>query len=139
MNKLIETLAALVLFGADTKITRLDENTYKLKSDYGYNDGYFQYDVHYYDWMAAEVDVDGNIFSAVRKSGSEFWNGGGEMSEENVVNFGDPDWKLPNEAKDVILDNAEKILGLSVGEVLELDREGKTEYVAPTGRIGLQN
>ncbi len=31
-----------------------------------------------------------------------------------------------------------KILGLSVGEVLELDREGKTEYVAPTGRIGLQ-
>lgn len=139
MNKLIETLAALVLFGADTKITRLDENTYKLKSDYGYNDGYFQYDVHYYDWMTAEVDVDGNIFSAVRKSGSEFWNGGGEMSEENVVNFGDPDWKLPNEAKDVILDNAEKILGLSVGEVLELDREGKTEYVAPTGRIGLQN
>jgi len=139
MNKLIETLAALVLSGADTKITRLDENTYKLKSDYGYNDGYFQYDVYYYDWMTAEVDVDGNIFSAVRKSGSEFWNGGGEMSEENVVNFGDPDWKLPNEAKEVILDNAEKILGLSVGEVLELDREGKTEYVAPTGRIGLQN
>lgn len=138
MNKLIETLAALVLSGADTKITRLDENTYKLKSDYGYNDGYFQYDVHYYDWMTAEVDVDGNIFSAVRKSGSEFWNGGGEMSEENVVNFGDPDWKLPNEAKEVILDNAEKILALSVGEVLELDREGKTEYATHTGRIGLQ-
>ena len=138
MNKLIETLAALVLSGADTKITRLDENTYKLKSDYGYNDGYFQYDVHYYDWMTAEVDVDGNIFSAVRKSGSEFWNGGGEMSEENVVNFGDPDWKLPNEAKDVILNNAEKILGLSVGEVLELDREGKTEYATHTARIGLQ-
>lgn len=138
MNKLIETLAALVLSCADTKITRLDENTYKLKSDYGYNDSYFQYDVHYYDWMTAEVDVDGNIFSAVRKSGSEFWNGGGEMSEENVVNFGDPNWKLPNEAKEVILDNAEKILGLSVGEVLELDREGKTEYATHTARIGLQ-
>ena len=138
MNKLIETLAALVLSGADTKITRLDENTYKLKSDYGYNDGYFQYDVHYYDWMTAEVDTDGNIFSAVRKSGSEFWNGGGEMSEENVVNFGDPNWKLPNEAKDVILNNAEKILDLSVGEVLELDREGKTEYATHTARIGLQ-
>ena len=138
MNKLIETLAALVLSGADTKITRLDENTYKLKSDYGYNDGYFQYDVHYYDWMTAEVGIDGTIWSAVRKSGSDFWNGGGELSEERVVNFGDPEWKLPNEAKEVILDNAEKILELSVGEVLKLDREGKTEYVAPTGRIGLQ-
>ena len=88
--------------------------------------------------MTAEVDTDGNIFSAVRKSGSEFWNGGGEMSEENVVNFGDPNWKLPNEAKDVILNNAEKILDLSVGEVLELDREGKTEYATHTARIGLQ-
>ena len=138
MNKLIETLAALNLSSADTKIIRLDENSYKLESNYGYNDSYFQYDVHYYDWMTAEVDVDGNIFSAVRKSGSEFWNGGGEMSEENVVNFGDPDWKLPNEAKEVILDNAEKILELSVGEVLKLDREGKTEYATHTGRIGLQ-
>lgn len=138
MNKLIETLASLNLSSADTKIIRLDENSYKLESNYGYNDSYFQYDVHYYDWMTAEVDVDGNIFSAVRKSGSEFWNGGGEMSEENVVNFGDPNWKLPNEAKDVILNNAEKILGLSVGEVLELDREGKTEYATHTGRIGLQ-
>jgi len=138
MNKLIETLAALNLSSADTKIIRLDENSYKLESNYGYNDSYFQYDVHYYDWMTAEVDVDGNIFSAVRKSGSEFWNGGGEMSEENVVNFGDPDWKLPNEAKEAVLDNAEKILELSVGEVLKLDREGKTEYATHTGRIGLQ-
>lgn len=138
MNKLIETLAALNLSSADTKITRLDENSYKLESNYGYNDSYFQYDVHYYDWMTAEVDVDGNIFSAVRKSGSEFWNGGGEMSEENVVNFGDPDWKLPNEAKEIILENETKILELKVGEVLKLDREGKSEYVAPTGRIGLQ-
>lgn len=141
MNKLIETLAALNLSGADTKITRLDDNTYKLKSDYGYNDGYFQYDVHYYDWVTAEVDVDGNIFSAVRKSGSEFWNGGGEMSEENVVNFGDPDWKLPNEAKEAVLKNANKILALQVGEFIEFDRDGngKIEYVtASTGRIGLQ-
>lgn len=138
MNKLIETLAALVLSGADTKITRLDENTYKLKSDYGYNDGYFQYDVHYYDWMTAEVGMDGTIWSAVRKTGSDFWNGGGELSEERVVNFGDPEWELPNEAKEVILNNAEKILGLYVGEVLELDREGKTEYATHTGRIGLQ-
>lgn len=109
-----------------------------LSSGYGYNDGYFQYDVHYYDWMTAEVGIDGTIWSAVHKSGSEFWNGGGEMSEERVINFGDLEWKLPNEAKEVILDNAEKILALSVGEVLELDREGKVEYVAPTGRIGLQ-
>ena len=138
MNKLIETLAALNLSGADTKITRLDENTFKLESDYGYNDSYFQYDVHYYNWMTAEVGVDGVIFSAVRKSGSEFWNGGGEMSEENVVNFGDPDWKLPNEAKEIILENETKILELKVGEVLKLDSEGKSEYVAPTGRIGLQ-
>lgn len=141
MNKLIETLASLALSGADTKITRLDENTFKLKSDYGYNDGYFQYDVHYYDWMTAEVDVDGNIFSAVRKSGSEFWNGGGEMSEENVVNFGDPDWKLPNEAKEAVLKNEEKILALQVGEFVEFDRDGnhKIEYIsASTGRIGLQ-
>lgn len=138
MNKLIETLAALVLSCADTKITRLDENTYKLKSDYGYNDGYFQYDVHYYDWMTAEVGMDGTIWSAVRKTGSDFWNGGGELSEERVVNFGDPEWELPNEAKEVILDNAEKILELSVGEVLKLDREGKTEYATHTGRIGLQ-
>ena len=138
MNKLIETLAALNLSDADTKITRLDENTFKLKSDYGYNDGYFQYDVHYYDWMTAEVGMDGTIWSAVRKTGSDFWNGGGELSEERVVNFGDPEWELPNEAREVILNNAEKIMALSVGEVLELDREGKTEYVAPTGRIGLQ-
>lgn len=138
MNKLIETLAALNLSDADTKITRLDENTFKLKSDYGYNDGYFQYDVHYYDWMTAEVGIDGTIWSAVRKSGSDFWNGGGEMNEERIVNFGDPEWELPNEAREVILNNAEKIMALSVGEVLELDREGKTEYVAPTGRIGLQ-
>lgn len=141
MNKLIETLASLALSGADTKITRLDENTFKPKSDYGYNDGYFQYDVHYYDWMTAEVDVDGNIFSAVRKSGSEFWNGGGEMSEENVVNFGDPEWELPNEAKEVVLKNEEKILALQVGEFVEFDRDGngKIEYVSAfAGRIGLQ-
>ena len=141
MNKLIETLAALVLSCADTKITRLDENTYKLKSDYGYNDGYFQYDVHYYDWMTAEVGIDGTIWSAVRKSGSDFWNGGGELSEERVVNFGDPEWELPNEAKEVVLKNANKILALQVGEFVEFDRDGnhKIEYVsASTGRIGLQ-
>lgn len=141
MNKLIETLASLNLSSADTKITRLDENGYKLESNYGYNDSYFQYDVHYYDWMTAEVDIDGNIFSAVRKSGSEFWNGGGEMSEENVVNFGDPDWKLPNEAKEAVLKNANKILALQVGEFVEFDRDGnhKIEYIsASTGRIGLQ-
>lgn len=137
MNKLIETLAALNLSSATTKITRL-EDRYEFKSDYGYNDGYYQYDVHYYIWMRAEVDMDGNILSASLTSGSEFWNGGGEMSEKRVVKLGDPDWKLPNEAKEVILDNAEKILDLSVGEVLKLDREGKSEYVAPTGRIGLE-
>lgn len=137
MNKLIETLAALNLSSATTKITRL-EDRYEFKSDYGYNDGYYQYDVHYYIWMRAEVDMDGNILSASLTSGSEFWNGGGELSEERVVNFGDPEWELPNEAKEVILDNAEKILALSVGEVLELDREGKTEYATHTGRIGLQ-
>jgi hypothetical protein len=141
MNKLIETLAALVLSGADTKITRLDENTYKLKSDYGYNDGYFQYDVHYYDWMIAEVGIDGTIWSAVRKTGSDFWNGGGELSEERVVNFGDPEWELPNEAKEAVLKNEEKILALQVGEFVEFDRDGnhKIEYVsASAGRIGLQ-
>lgn len=138
MTKLIEVLAALNLSGADTTITRLDENTFKLKSNYGYNDSYFQYDVHYYDWMTAEVGIDGVIWSAVRKSGSEFWNGGGEMSEERIVNFGDPEWKLPNEAKEVILANETKILELKVGEVLEIDSSGKTEYIPPTGRIGLQ-
>lgn len=137
MNKLIETLAALNLSSATTKITRL-ENGYEFKSDYGYNDGYYQYDVHYYIWMRAEVDMDGNILSASLTSGSEFWNGGGEMSEKRVVNFGDPDWELPNEAKEVILENETKILELKVGEVLKLDREGKSEYVAPTGRIGLE-
>ena len=30
----------------------------------GYNDGYYQYDVHYYSWMLAEVDMGGNILSA---------------------------------------------------------------------------
>ena len=137
MNKLIETLAALNLSSATTKITRL-EDRYEFKSDYEYNDGYYQYDVHYYIWMRAEVDMDGNILSASLTSGSEFWNGGGEMSEKRVVKLGDPEWELPNEAKDVILNNAEKILGLSVGEVLELDREGKTEYATHTARIGLQ-
>lgn len=141
MNKLIETLAALNLSGADTKITRVDENTFKLKSDYGYNDGYFQYDVHYYDWMTAEVGMDGTIWSAVRKTGSDFWNGGGELSEERVVNFGDPEWKLPNEAKEAVLKNEEKILALQVGEFVEFDRDGnhKIEYIsASAGRIGLQ-
>lgn len=138
MTKLIEILAALNLSSATTKITRLDENTFKLNSDYGYNDSYFQYDVHYYDWMTAEVGIDGTIWSATRKSGSEFWNGGGEMSEERVVNFGDPEWKLPNEAKEVILANETKILELKVGEVLEIDSSGRTEYIPPIGRIGLQ-
>lgn len=137
MNKLIETLAALNLSSATTKITRL-EDRYEFKSNYGYNDGYYQYDVHYYSWMLAEVDMDGNILSASLTSGSEFWNGGGEMSEKRVVNFGDPEWELPNEAKEVILENETKILELKVGEVLKLDREGKSEYVAPTGRIGLE-
>ena len=137
MNKLIETLAALNLSSATTKITRL-ENGYEFKSDYGYNDGYYQYDVHYYIWMRAEVDMDGNILSASLTSGSEFWNGGGEMSEKRVVKLEDPEWELPNEAKEVILENETKILELKVGEVLKLDREGKSEYVAPTGRIGLQ-
>lgn len=136
MNKLIETLAALNLSSATTKITRL-ENGYEFKSDYGYNDGYYQYDVHYYIWMRAEVDMDGNILSASLTSGSEFWNGGGEMSEKRVVKLEDPEWELPNEAKEVILENEAKILELKVGEVLKLDREGKSEYVAPTGRIGL--
>lgn len=137
MTKLIEALAALNLSSATTKITRL-ENGYELKSEYGYSDGYFQYDVFYYDWMTAEVDMDGTILSAVRKSGSDFWNGGGEMSEERVVSFGDQEWKLPNEAKEVILANETKILELKVGEVLEIDSSGKTEYIPPTGRIGLQ-
>jgi len=137
MNKLIETLAALNLSSAITKITRL-ENGYEFKSDYGYNDGYYQYDVHYYIWMRAEVDMDGNILSASLTSGSEFWNGGGEMSEKRVVKLGDPEWELPNEAKEVILENETKILELKVGEVLKLDRDGTTEYVAPTGRIGLE-
>lgn len=137
MNKLIETLAALNLSSATTKITRLKDR-YEFKSNYGYNDGYYQYDVHYYSWMLAEVDMDGNILSASLTSGSEFWNGGGEMSEKRVVNFGDPEWELPNEAKEVILENETKILELKVGEVLKLDREGKSEYVAPTGRIGLE-
>lgn len=137
MNKLIETLAALNLSSATTKITRL-ENGYEFKSDYGYNDGYYQYDVHYYIWMRAEVDMDGNILSASLTSGSEFWNGGGEMSEQRVVKLEDPEWELPNEAKEVILENETKILELKVGEVLKLDHEGKSEYVAPTGRIGLE-
>ena len=137
MNKLIETLASLALSSATTKITRL-ENGYEFKSDYGYNDGYYQYDVHYYIWMRAEVDMDGNILSASLTSGSEFWNGGGEMSEKRVVKLEDPEWELPNEAKEVILENETKILELKVGEVLKLDREGKSEYVAPTGRIGLE-
>lgn len=137
MNKLIETLALLNLSSSTTKITRL-EDRYEFKSDYGYNDGYYQYDVHYYIWMRAEVDMDGNILSASLTSGSEFWNGGGEMSEKRVVKIEDPEWELPNEAKEVILENETKILELKVGEVLKLDREGKSEYVAPTGRIGLQ-
>lgn len=140
MNKLIETLAALVLSGADTKITRL-EDRYEFKSDYGYNDGYYQYDVHYYSWMRAEVDMDGNILSASLTSGSEFWNGGGEMSEKRVVKLGDPEWELPNEAKEAVLKNEEKILALQVGEFVEFDRDGngKIEYVsASAGRIGLQ-
>jgi len=137
MNKLIETLASLALSSATTKITRL-ENGYEFKSDYGYNDGYYQYDVHYYIWMRAEVDMDGNILSASLTSGSEFWNGGGEMSEKRVVKLEDPEWELPNEAKKVILENETKILELKVGEVLKLDREGKSEYVEPTGRIGLE-
>ena len=63
MNKLIETLAALNLSSATTKITRLKDR-YEFKSNYGYNDGYYQYDVHYYSWMLAEVDMGGNILSA---------------------------------------------------------------------------
>ena len=140
MNKLIETLAALNLSSATTKITRL-EDRYEFKSDYGYNDGYYQYDVHYYIWMRAEVDMDGNILSASLSSGSEFWNGGGEMSEKRVVKLGDPDWELPNEAKDAVLKNEEKILALKAGEFVEFDRDGnhKIEYVsASAGRIGLQ-
>ena len=62
--------------------------------------------------MRAEVDMDGNILSASLTSGSEFWNGGGEMSEKRVVKLGDPDWELPNEAKEVVLKNEEKILAL---------------------------
>lgn len=137
MNKLIETLAALNLSSATTKITRLEDG-YEFKSNYGYNDSYYQYDVHYYSWMCAKVDMNGNILSASITSGSEFWNGGGEMSEKRVVKLGDPEWELPNEAKEVILENETKILELKVGEVLKLDREGKSEYVAPTGRIGLE-
>ena len=63
------------------------------------------------------------------------------MSEENVVNFGDPDWKLPNEAKEAVLKNANKILALQVGEFVEFDRDGnhKIEYIsASAGRIGLR-
>jgi len=44
MNKLIETLAALNLSSADTKIIRLDESSYKLESNYGYNDVEFDRD-----------------------------------------------------------------------------------------------
>lgn len=140
MNKLIETLAKLNLSHADTKITRL-ENSYKLEADYGYSDGYYQYDVYYYSFMKAEVDLDGNVLSASCKSGSDFWNGGGEMSEENETCFSDPDWSFPNNGKEAVLKNANKILALQVGEFVEFDRDGnhKIEYVsASTGIIGLQ-
>ena len=140
MNKLIETLASLNLSSADTKITRL-EDVYEFKSNYGYNDGYYQYDVHYYSWMLAEVDMGGNILSASLTSGAEFWNGGGEMSEKRVVKLGEPKWELPNEAKEAVLKNVNKILALQVGEFIEFDRDGnhKIEYVsASTGRIGLR-
>lgn len=129
MKKLIETLAGLCIDLAYTTIKRL-EDRFTVESNYNYNDGYFQYDVCYYDYMDAEVDLDGNILSASRRYGQEFWNGGGEMSEEKSYKFGDPDWRAIND-KDVmqiVFDRAEEILALKPGEEIEITREECSEY-----------
>lgn len=129
MEKLIETLAGLCIDLAYTTIKRL-EDRFTVESNYNYNDGYFQYDVCYYDYMDAEVDLDGNILSASRRYGQEFWNGGGEMSEEKSYKFGDPDWRPVND-KDVIqivFDRADEILALKPGEEIEITREECSEY-----------
>lgn len=129
MEKLIETLAGLCIDLAYTTIKRL-EDRFTVESNYNYNDGYFQYDVCYYDYMDAEVDLDGNILSASRRYGQEFWNGGGEMSEEKSYKFGDPDWRAIND-KDVmqiVFDRADEILALKPGEEIEITREECSEY-----------
>lgn len=129
MEKLIETLAGLCIDLAYTTIKRL-EDRFTVESNYNYNDGYFQYDVCYYDFVNAEVDLDGNILSASRRYGQEFWNGGGEMSEEKSYKFGDPDWRLVND-KDVmgfVFERADEILALKPGEEIEITREECSEY-----------
>jgi len=129
MEKLIESLAGLCIDLAYTTIKRL-EDRFTVESNYNYNDGYFQYDVCYYDYMDAEVDLDGNILSASRRYGQEFWNGGGEMSEEKSYKFGDPDWRAIND-KDVmqiVFDRADEILALKPGEEIEITREECSEY-----------
>lgn len=126
---LIKTLAGLCIDLAYTTIKRL-EDRYVIDSNYNYNDGYFQYDVCYYDSVDAEVDLDGNILSASREYGQEFWNGGGEMSENKSYKLGDPDWKLVNDKNvmQIVFDRADEILALKPGEEIEITREECSEY-----------
>ena len=126
---LIKTLAGLCINLAYTTIKRL-EDRFTVESNYNYNDGYFQYDICYYDFVDAEVDLDGNILSASRKYGQEFWNGGGEMSEEKSYKFGDSDWRLVNDKNvmQIVFDRADEILALKPGEEIEITREECSEY-----------
>lgn len=125
---LIKTLAGLCINLAETTIKRLDDR-YVVDSNYNHGDSYFQYDVCYYNFIDAEVDLDGNIISAVNKYGQEFWNGGGEMSEETVIQLGDPDWKLINNENvmQIVFNRADEILSLKPGEEIKITYEDCVE------------
>lgn len=129
MEKLIETLGSLCIYLGNTTIKRL-EDRFIVDSNYNYNDGYYQYDVCYYDFVDAEVDLDGNILSASRRYGQDFWNGGGEMSEEKSYKFGDPDWEPINDENimGLVSNRAEEILSLKPGEEITITRQDCCNY-----------
>ncbi len=126
---LIETLGKLCVYLGHTTIKRL-EDRYVVESNYAYNDGYFQYDVCHYDNLNAEVDLDGNILSAYRACGQEFWNGGGEMSDQRSAELGDDNWEFPDSKtlKAIVSNRANEILALKPGEEITITREECSEH-----------
>lgn len=124
MEKVIETLASLCIGLGDTTIKRL-EDRYIVDSDYSCRG---EYGIHYYDFLDAEVDLDGNILSASHRYGRYFYDDG--SSEEEYHKLNDPDWEPINDNNVmlVVFERAEKILSLKPNEEIKITLEDCLEY-----------
>lgn len=70
------------------------------------------------------------FLSAYRSCGQEFWNGGGEMSDQRSAELGDDNWEFPDSKtlKAIVYNRANEILALKLGEKITITREECSEH-----------